>query len=214
MGVARVELCSRLDLDGLTPHPARVRLARQIWGGSPGLVALLLPRAGDFHYSRQELHRMRRHLDLLAAAGADAVALGLVDQGCLDLKPLTRLVEQAQGLGLQVAFHRAFDALDQPLATLDELASLGVARVLSSGAAWGSGQRAWQGLARLAAFQERSAGRLELVVAGGVEAALVSRESSRLGRRPGSLGWHAYSSVRRRGQLQPHLLQDLLDAAR
>jgi len=209
-----VELCSRLDLDGLTPHPSRVRLARRVWGGGPGLVALLRPRPGDFHYCRQELHHMQRGLDHLAAAGADGVALGLVKDGSLDSRPLARLVEHARGLGLRVTFHRAFDALEDPLESLDKLVSLGVSRVLSSGTPWGSGQSAHVGLARLTAFQERSAGRLELVVAGGVDAPLISLATARWDRLPGTASWHAFSSVRRRGQLRSHLLADLQRAAR
>lgn len=209
-----MELCSRLDLDGLTPHPARVRLARRAWGGGPGLVALLRPRPGDFHHSRRELLHMRHQLDQLATAGADGVALGLVKDGSLDSRLLARMVEHARGLGMRVTFHRAFDALDHPLESLDELAALGVSRVLSSGTPWGSGQSAHMGLDRLAAFQERSAGRLELVVAGGVDAPLIALATARWNRLPGAASWHAFSSVRRRGQLQPRLLMDLLRAAR
>jgi copper homeostasis protein len=213
-GAERVELCSRLDLDGLTPNPARVRLARAAWGGDAGLVALLRPRAGDFHYSRRELLHMRHQLDHVAAAGADGVALGLIRDGRLDSRPLALVVEQARGLGLKVTFHRAFDALAQPLESIDELADLGVSRVLSAGTPWGSGQSAHLGLVRLTAFQERSAGRLELVVAGGVDAALVTRASAALHRRLGTVAWHAFSSVRRRGHLQPRRVQGLVRAAR
>ena len=153
-------------------------------------------------------------LDQVATAGADSVARGLVREGRLDSRPLARLVDHALALGLRVAFHRAFDALEEPLESLDELASLGISRVLSSGTPWGSRQPARLGLARLAAFQQRSAGRLELVVAGGVDASLVARGSACLDPHPGILSWHAFSSVRQRGHLRPRLLVDLLRAAR
>lgn len=212
-GVARVELCARLDLDGLTPHPSRIRLARAVWGPGCGLVALLRPRAGDFHYSQREIRLMEHQMRSLAGAGADGVALGLVRDGALDHRPLALLVGQARALGLAVTFHRAFDSLTRPDAAIEELVSLGVTRVLSSGTPWGSGQPARCGLARLAAFQERSGGRLELVVAGGVDAVLVTASAARLNGRPGGLSWHVHSSVRRRGHLQARMLLRLLQAA-
>ncbi len=212
--MARVELCARLDLDGLTPHPARIRLARRIWGPGAGLVAMLRPRAGDFHYCHREIRLMERQLELLATAGADGVALGLVRGGELHRRPLRRLLDQARNLGLAVTFHRAFDSLARPEDAIEDLASMGVSRVLSSGTPWGSGLPALAGGDRLARFRERAAGRLELVVAGGVDPASVANLAPLLTPRAGRLSWHAHSSVRQGGRLNRRSLLALLQATR
>jgi copper homeostasis protein len=63
-----------------------------------------------------------------------------------------------------VTFHRAFDEVAHPPAGLDTLAELGVRRVLTAG---GAGQ-ARDNAARLAALVLHAAGRIEVVVGGGV----------------------------------------------
>lgn len=212
-GVSRVELCGRMDLAGLTPSPHSLQVARRAWGPGPGLLAMLRPRGGDFEYSSGELRAVERALVACARAGADGVVCGVLRRGRLHLPALRRLCAQARGLGLELSLHRAFDALANPSEALEELAELGVRRVLSSGGVWGDGTPATANLAALKALHER-AGRLELVLAGGLDAAAVPELRAALSRGPGRLSLHAWSGVRRAGRLDPRRLRELLAAAR
>ena len=56
-GADRVELCSRLDLDGLTPER---KLIEEVLGSlNIPIKVMIRPRSGNFSYDDQELHKMR-----------------------------------------------------------------------------------------------------------------------------------------------------------
>jgi copper homeostasis protein len=159
----RLELCERLDLDGLTPSAAWLAEARQ--RTRLPLFCMLRSRAGSFVLGRGELGNELRELERLRDGGADGVVLGWInDQGQPDQPALRQLVRAAGPLPL--TFHRAFDRCANPLDALECLIELGFSRVLSSGGA----PSAWEGRARLAQLVERAGARLTVVAAGGVRA--------------------------------------------
>ena len=207
-GVARLELCSRMDLSGLTPTPAQVALARQHWGDGPGLVVMLRPRGGDFCYDAAEIALLRHDMAQLAAAGADSVVLGLLTaEQKLQQSAVAELVEFATVLGLTVAFHRAIDASADPALSWLQLSRLGVRRVLSAGTPWHSQLPATQGIAQLQAFL--AAGGPELVIGGGVTAGNIGEIRSQLPA-DAAYSFHLHSAVQRQGRLQADLLQAVL----
>ena len=132
-GAARIELCTALEVDGLTPPAEWVDTLRSRY---PQLLihVLVRPRAGDFVYSEAEVSTMLHDIQQAARVGASAIVSGAVTQGGeVDAAVTTRLVE-ASG-ALPFTFHRAFDVLRDPFATLPLLHRLGVRRVLTSGGA-------------------------------------------------------------------------------
>lgn len=211
LGVARLELCAAMQEDGLTPTPAAVALARQLWGERPGVMAMLRPRGGDFVYHDAELARMQQQMVALAAAGADAVVLGALDgAGQWHWPALQQLTALAQSLGLTVAVHRAIDACADPLQAWRQLQQLPVARVLSSGTRWGSGGGAVEGLPVLQ--QLRALGGPELVVGGGVSAANLPllRQQLSCAAAPAPFSFHLYSAVLQDGRVEPKRLAAVL----
>ena len=56
-GAPRIELCSRLDLDGLTPLWEELEAARRLYP-SLKIHALIRPREGDFCYCPEEVLQM------------------------------------------------------------------------------------------------------------------------------------------------------------
>lgn len=207
-GVARLELCSRMDLDGLTPTPAQVALARHYWGDGPGLVAMLRPRGGDFCYDTTEIALLRHDMAQLATAGADSVVLGLLTaEQKLHQSAVAELVEFAAVLGLTVAFHRAIDASTDPALSWLQLSRLGVARVLSAGTSWRSRLPATQGIQQLQAFL--AAGGPELVIGGGVNAGNISAIRAQLPA-GAAYSFHLHSAVQQQGLVQANLLQAVL----
>lgn len=162
-GADRLELCADLDAGGTTPPRALV--AAVLARAEVPVVVMIRPRGGDFVHALAELERMRDDVAHAVDAGAAGVVLGVLEpSGRIDGAATRDLVTAARGL--PVTFHRAIDDTPDVLAAIDTLASLGVARVLSSGAA----ATALEGAATLAAMGARAGRSLRIVAGGGVRA--------------------------------------------
>ena len=162
-GARRIELCSRLDVFGLSPIPELLELARA--RSRVPLHVMVRPRPGDFAYDQAEFERMRAEVAALRERRVAAVVFGILrpDQS-LDVERTRELVELARPL--PVTFHRAFDETPDKLRALDELIALGVERVLTSGGA----ANAFDGRFALRALVERARGRITVLAGGGVRA--------------------------------------------
>ncbi|MGW2314313.1 copper homeostasis protein CutC [Actinomadura luteofluorescens] len=130
-GAQRVELCAALFDGGLTPTLGTVRAALAAVS-SIRVHVIIRPRGGDFIFDEHEVAAMEHDVALVREAGAHGVVIGaLTPEGTVDRPVVERLMAAAGGL--PVTFHRAFDMVADPFGTLDALAGLGVARVLTSG---------------------------------------------------------------------------------
>lgn len=130
-GANRIELCARLDLDGLTPTEALVRDCCQKL--SIPVMVMIRPRAGNFIYEEEELQLMEKQIAAAKASGAHGVVLGLLTaDNQIDFENTTRLVQVA--LPMQITFHKAIDQLDDPAEGLPALLQIqGITRILTSG---------------------------------------------------------------------------------
>ncbi|WP_166654079.1 copper homeostasis protein CutC [Tahibacter aquaticus] len=191
-GAATIELCRDMAQQGLTPHSADLRIARQHFPRA-GLFPMIRPRAGDFFYSAAEIDTMLEQIALAAEHGADGVVFGALRGDKLDTTALARLFGAARARGLRTMFHRAFDALDDGAAALETLIGLGADRIMSSGMPWGSGGTALDGAATLARLIDQAGQRVEIVLGGGIGAHLLRRLLPQLP--PGRVAVHAYSAV-------------------
>ncbi|MCV2351473.1 copper homeostasis protein CutC [Paucibacter sp. Y2R2-4] len=161
-GADRIELCSSLDLGGLTPSAGLMREAAKL---PIPVHALIRPRAGGFVYGAAEERVMRRDIEQAAEQGLAGLAIGAMNpEGRLDLPLLRRLIQAAPGL--QLTLHRAFDLVREPQAALEEAISLGFHRILSSGGAL----TAPAGTAQLAALVAQSHGRIQILAGSGIQA--------------------------------------------
>jgi copper homeostasis protein len=165
-GASRLELCAALELGGLTPSLGLLEAVLDAVGVP--VFAMVRPRAGDFLYDDGEFLAMRRDAERLAAAGAHGLVSGaLTADGAIDTARLREL--RAAAPDRPFTCHRAFDLCAEPLAALDALADLGVARVLTSGQA----ANALAGAAAIRSFVQHAAGRLLVMAGGGVRDANV-----------------------------------------
>lgn len=164
LGVDRIELCAALEVGGVTPGAGLLGGAvERVRGTSTELVVLIRPRAGDFVHDAGDERALLLDVAAAGAAGAHGVAVGaLRPDHTLDLELTRRMV--AESGPLKVTFHRAIDHAADRAAVLDQLAEMGVDRVLTSGGA----PSAWQGRDAIAEMVRRAGGRLEIVAAGGV----------------------------------------------
>lgn len=129
-GADRVELCSDLFEGGLSPSIATVRVAKKL--SSIKINAMVRPRGGDFCYSDIEFEVMKEEVKAFKAEGVNAIVFGiLTPEGDIDTARCREIIELARPL--EVTFHRAFDMTKDPYKALDDLISLGVDRVLTSG---------------------------------------------------------------------------------
>ncbi len=162
-GAARLELCRDLEVGGLTP--GRHILSAVLEHSEVPLHVMVRPRPGSFRVSGAEVSDMVRGInDLMAdAEGVDGIVLGVLDRhGGIDSDALGELV--AAACGAPVTFHRAFDEVRDPLASLDLLVAAGVSRVLTSGCA----RTAWEGRATLRRLVAASGGRITILGGGRV----------------------------------------------
>ena len=210
-GASRIELCADMQQQGMTPGLVAIQKARRAFADRPGLLVMVRFRSDDQIQTKAELVAMQQAISQAADAGADGVVLGLLTtQRGLDLPALELLISQAKRLGLQVTFHRAFDAIHDRSQALDQLIDLGVDRVLSAGTLWGSDLGVMHGLDRLLQLKIQAAGRIELVVGGGVSLENLAAVTNRL--RPAGQLWsvHSYSAVFSQGKVDPEKVAALV----
>ena len=158
-GADRIEFCSRLDLDGLTPEVSALKNACA--ATSLPVVAMLRPNP-NFQLDAELVHQMIVEITPLRNAGAQGFVLGgLNSNGEIPYSLIKDLVAATEGL--PVTFHRAFDQVAQKEIALERLKEIGVSRLLTSG---GVGP-AVQNQASLQTLVSQS-GYLQIIVGGGV----------------------------------------------
>jgi copper homeostasis protein len=132
-GADRIELCSCLNVGGLTPSFGLMRLAATL----PCETRVIIrPREGDFVYSKAEVELMFHEIDAVASLGLEGVALGAnLPSGHLDENALRRLTDHARDAGLKTTLHRSFDLAPDLIAALSSARDLGLNSILTSGGA-------------------------------------------------------------------------------
>lgn len=166
-GADRIELCSALELGGLTPSQGLMEAAQEAAGGRLEIHPLVRSRPGDFLYSDVDLDTMDREIRFLLSQGAQGVVIGvLTAAGDIDVRAARKLADTALETNpdAQLTFHRAIDQTPDPADAVEQLVELGFTRVLSSGGAATVGE----GIATLERMVHRAAGRLEVMAGGGL----------------------------------------------
>lgn len=165
-GAHRLELCSALELGGLTPGTGLLREIKR--RTVLPVAAMVRPRSGDFCYDDRDFAVACAEVEALAAAGADLIVFGaLTPDGDLDEDRMRRLCELAAPL--PVTLHRAFDVAADAAATLAAAIRTGAQRILTSG-----GRRtAVDGAPTIAALRQQAGARIAILAGGGVRAANV-----------------------------------------
>jgi copper homeostasis protein len=159
-GADRIELCSALELGGLTPTSGLVGQASV----SPvPIYAMVRPRPGNFVFDEADIDAMLREIDVMRAAGLAGVVFGAnLTSGQLDYTTLERLIRQCSGLG--VTLHRAFDLVPDLAEAVNMAIDLGFERILTSGRS----STALAGIDDLEATFELAARRIKIMPGSGV----------------------------------------------
>ena len=162
-GADRIELCSALDLGGLTPSlglllAARAATQLPIW-------VMIRPRGGDFVYAADEVAVMARDLELCRGTNPAGFVFGALHaDGTID-RPACRTLLDLCG-PVPAVFHRAFDRTPVLSDALAAVTELGFRRVLTSGRE----DTAAAGAAAIKRVRARAEGRVEVLPCGQVRA--------------------------------------------
>jgi len=137
-GANRIELFENLPQGGCTPSYGTVKKSLELCknAGIP-LMVLVRPRSGSFDYSPLERDVLKEDLLQFQELGVDGVVSGfLTSNHQIDYHQLNWLKKTWHR---EITFHRAFDAFmqhhseDAWKGAIQELTSMGIERILSSG---------------------------------------------------------------------------------
>jgi len=161
-GAARVELCENLHDGGTTPSAGAILFARK--NLLIGLFVMIRPRGGDFLYSDDEFEIMKEDIKVARELGADGVVFGILKpDGTIDLERMKTLVDLSRPMG--ITCHRAFDMTVDPFQAMEDLITLGIDRILTSG----QQKTAPEGTALIAQLIRLSKGRIIIMPGSGVK---------------------------------------------
>ena len=130
-GADRIEFCSNLNEDGLTPsNHDLLSLKKNI---SIPVRVMVRPHSNSFNYNEDDLINMRETIEFCKNQKFDGVVFGcLDDDNELDLNKIKYLADFAKPI--KVIIHKAIDLTSSPLNSLKKLLEINnVNGILSSG---------------------------------------------------------------------------------
>lgn len=160
-GADRVELCAGIPEGGTTPSFGMIWNARE--SIDIALNVIIRPRGGDFLYDESEIAEMLFDISAAKELGVDGLVFGCLNpDGSVDMENMALLMEAAGDT--PVTFHRAFDHTADPFKALEDIISLGCARILTSGCK----PTALEGASLLAELVEKAGNRIIIMPGCGV----------------------------------------------
>lgn len=160
-GANRIELCSALNIGGLTPSYGLMEQAREV--KDIEVFAMIRPRSGDFLYNESEFETMKKDVGLVKKIGLHGIVTGiLLENGKIDLERMKEIVELANPL--KVVLHRAFDDADQPEKDITSLIDMGIIRILTSG----QRKNALEGASFIADIQRKYGDKITIMPGAGI----------------------------------------------
>lgn len=204
-GAHRLEVISRFDVGGLTPPLAMVReIARSV--KLP--LRVMLRETEDFCVTDEaERERLCATARELGALGVDGIVCGFLKDGRIDHALLRRVVSAAPET--RFTFHRAFEALPDPIAAISELKAYPqIDRILTSG---GAG-RPSECVNAFAAQQRAAEPEITILAGGGIEVADIQLLRNRAGIREFHAGRAARAGHSIAGPVEAARVRELLAA--
>jgi copper homeostasis protein len=173
-GADRIELCDNPGDGGTTPSYGIIEQARQQI--NVDLYVMIRPRGGDFLYSNEEYHAMRKDIEMCKKLSVDGVVLGaLKSDGTIDKERCKKFIALAKPM--KVTCHRAFDMTNDPLQALEDCIEAGFDRILTSGRQ----DQAIKGVDLISTLVKRANGRITVMPGSGINentvAEIISRTS-------------------------------------
>lgn len=172
-GASQLELCSRLDLDGLSPDfdltektMANIKIPIKV---------MLRPRPGDFQYSDSDKAEIRTLIDTYKQLGVRDFVYGSMKKANLDLEDIEKVILYITKDDYTIhsfTIHKAIDIVTDPLEEIDLIKAIAIRyqhikiSVLSSGQC----RTALEGANMLNKMIKRAGSDLEIIAAGNITA--------------------------------------------
>lgn len=129
-GAHQLELCGRLDLDGLTPDIDLIKAVRA--KVDIPIKVMLRNRGGDFVYSNEDINEMKSSLSELIQLDVQGIVFGALHQDHTIHIKLTQEICDLAGK-LPVTFHKAIDSCMDILSATESLLATDIRSILTSG---------------------------------------------------------------------------------
>jgi len=129
-GANRIELCDNIFEGGTTPSAGMIK---QVCDNlNIDCYILIRPRGNDFYYSKDEFEIMKSDIEYCKEAGVKGIVSGVLSEnGNIDIERTRELVEISGTMDF--TFHRAFDLVENPEISLQDIIKTGAKRILTSG---------------------------------------------------------------------------------
>lgn len=129
-GANRIELCDNLQEGGTTPSYGTIKMTMEKVNIPVNVI--IRPRGGDFVYSKEEIEIMKSDINICKELGVNGIVIGVLDRNNqIDINVMEELL-RFKG-NLEVTYHMAFDEIENKNEAIDQLADLGVNRILTKG---------------------------------------------------------------------------------
>lgn len=186
-GADRFEVCSALQLGGLTPSMGAIRTIRSL--SDKPIMCMIRPRQGGMDYGPNEIRVMECDVEQAVEMGADGLVFAfLTADGDVAVRQCRELMRRAHRVStakpLEMVFHRGFDLTRQPGEALEKIVDLGFDRILTSGRA----SNVMEGCETIRSLIDLADGRIQILPGGGVD----ELNAERILRRTQANQLHAY----------------------
>ena len=174
LGANRIEYCSKLNEEGLTPDIEDVKyLLKNI---NIPLRIMIRPHSKSFNYSEKDISIMLKDISTFKKIDIDGVLIGCLNKDDeIDLKKINLLVEKAKPL--KVIFHKAIDITSDPLKSLKNLIKYSnINGVLTSGGF----KKAEDGVKLLKKMLDICPINFELIIAGKITSKNINKINQKL----------------------------------
>ena len=161
-GADQIELCSRLDLDGLTP--SKKLILQTIRRVSIPIKVMIRSRPGNFTYDQNDFNTMLDSIEFCQKNGVNDIAFGALNRNRkIDEKIIDQIVSKYTGLN--ITFHKAIDLVDNQINEIQKLLKFNqIKAVLTSG-----GQKnAVDGQENIKKLSERFKDEIDIIAAGSI----------------------------------------------
>ena len=174
LGANRIEYCSKLNEEGLTPDIEDVKyLLKNI---NIPLRIMIRPHSKSFNYSETDISIMLRDISTFKKIDIDGIVMGCLNKDDeIDLKKINLLIEKARPL--KVIFHKAIDITSDPLKSLKNLIKYSnINGVLTSGGF----KKAEDGIKLLKKMLDICPINFELIIAGKITSENINKINQKL----------------------------------
>jgi len=174
LGANRIEYCSKLSEEGLTPDIEVVKyLLKNI---NIPLRIMIRPHSKSFNYSEKDISIMLKDISTFKKIDIDGVLIGCLNKDDeIDLEKINLLVEKAKPL--KVIFHKAIDITSDPLKSLKNLIkNSNIDGVLTSGGF----KKAEDGVKLLKKMLDICPINFELIIAGKITSENINKINQKL----------------------------------